>query len=276
MYTKISMKSAARIFLIIITTLLATVGIVLATIRFQFLEPTFWENSFDKHNVYNDLSAVVKKTVEAQITHDGGRVSDAKVLTDIITPGNLRDFITKNLVNVLGYVDGLYPKLNFYIPVSKIPKGLLPKNIAYQSEEVPVSTLLTEFNVNFISASQIQSFSLFGKVLTYLVILIFALVGLFLLLLFILVDAGKRFTAPAAAFLITGILMLGLCQAGSQAVSALSLNLLQKTVTAEVIVGTIIPPLIQDIVRIWLFIGIILAAVGIILFFLKKPLYNKL
>lgn len=274
-YTKVRMKSAAGVFLIILTTVLAVIGIILAAVRFQLLEPRFWENSFDKHNVYNNLSVVVKKTVEDQIVKDGGRVSDAKVLTDIITPENLKDFITKNLVNILGYADGIYPKLNFYLPISKIPKGLLPKSIAAQPEQMPVANLLTEFNVNFVSASQIQSLSLLGKVITYLTVSIFTLVGLFLLLLFILVDAGKRFIAPGVAFLITGVLILGLYQTGLQVGTGMSQSLVQKTVTAEVIVGAIIPPLIQDIAQTWLIIGIFLTALGVTLFFIKKPIYNK-
>jgi hypothetical protein len=166
--------------------------------------------------------------------------------------------------------------LNFYVPVSKLPHGFLPKNIESQSEQVPVTAVIKEFNVTFISASQIRSFSLIGKTVTYLLLLDCALIVLFLIFLFLLVSPGSRFVGPGFVLLLSGLLTFGLYQGGVQASFGLTQSLAQTTTSAQIIAATIIPPILNDLSLPWLFGGLILTAAGIVLFFLKKPLYNNI
>lgn len=265
------MKSAANIFLTLLTIPLIFICLLVSIVRFQLLSPPFWQAVFEKNNIYPKLAIVIRDGMENQIIKDGGKVKDAKILTNLITSENLEDFVTRNLDDILGYINGKYPTLNIYIPIAKIPKGLLTKNITSQPDQIYAETLIKEFNISFINSRQLQSLSVLGKTVTYLLILSWVITLLFILFLYLLVKSGGRFITLGIVSLVSGLLSISTYTGVVETGKIVASDLLQKTTTAEIIAGTLIPPLLQEILNTILIMGIILTAIGVVLFFVRKP-----
>lgn len=269
------MKITASIFIILLTVPLILLGIFAATVRFQLLDARFWQRTFEIHDTYSKLSTVLKNQVEDQIVSEGGRKSDVTILTDLITPANVKDFLDRNIVNLLSYANGKAAELIVYVPVSKIPRSLIPSNFAGISEQMPLTTLLSKFNIMGIGPGQIQYISLFGRGINYFLILDWALAVLFLFLLFVLVERGKRFIAPGITLLLSGLLTVSLYGVVITTNANIAKDSIQIKSIAESLFSAITIPVFQEISKTWLIAGIVLIVVGLGLFFFKKPIYNR-
>lgn len=254
------MKTVASFILVIIFIPLFLIGIIAATSKFSLLNPVFWQRTFDTHNVYSDLAVNLKIMAEDKTVRDGGSRVDAKVLTDLITPLNLKDFIDRNLSNLLTFAGGQSQELFVYIPYKIIAKDLLPKSISNNPEEMTIENFLAKFNFTQINASQIRNISRVGIGLTYVLVLDGALLVLSLILLVLLAGSGKRLIGPATAFILSGSFTILLAE--------VVMNL--KNVRQEVI-SIIASSLALELSKAWLFAGISFVLLGIVLLFLRKP-----
>ncbi len=236
---------------------------------------SFWEKTFTSGDIYSVLSASINKNLESQTIAEGGKASDVKIFTDLITPGNLEDLITRNVNNVLQYVNGKTSEFIVYVPVNKIPESLLSKNINTVKTEMSLPELLKEFNVPGISANQIQSISQTGTGSWILYILTSLILVLLFCLLFISEGFGKRLVAPGIALVISGVLALIIAGAGTIIRINWARDLAGSSNMGDSIIGIVAPPVIQGLLSIWLLFGSAAIVLGFILFFVKKPRYNK-
>lgn len=246
------MKFLAKLLLIILFVPLSLAAVLAATIKFQLLDANFWRSTFKNNNVYTNLSVVVKIAVENQNEKGGGKKSDLKVLTDVITPNIVEDFISHNLDNFLGFANGKRKVLLVYIP----------KVINFNSEEIPLTALLSKFNITIGQDLPISQIAYAGLASTYSFIGFLALSILCLFLLFILTENGKKFITLGLALLISGLTILGLTLIG--------FLLKGKIFSSQIILSTFAPYIMQEILRLWITIGIIFLILGIILFLFKK------
>lgn len=268
------MRTTANILLLSLVVPLFLIAILAATLRFQLLSPGFWESTFEKNNVYSSLTDVVKGSIVSQTSKQGGSPSEIRFLTDLVTTANVRDFVNKNLENIFAFADTKTSQLIVYIPVSKLPKGLLPPNFASLSDTMTLSSLMTRLNIDGNLQSNIKYISLLGKTSLYLFYGDAAITVLFMILLFLLVAPGSRFVGPGIAFLLSGLISIGLYQLASQIKSQAFTLSAQKT-TADLVLNIAAPPLITEIAKTWLFVGVILSVIGILLFFVKRPASQK-
>lgn len=104
------MKTFASILLVIFFIPLLLISVVSYTLKFQLLDYNFWQSTFQKNNVYQNLASESKGSFESQINSEGGNKNDIQVLTDLITPDNTKDVVDKNLQNFLSFANGLSPK----------------------------------------------------------------------------------------------------------------------------------------------------------------------
>lgn len=268
------MRSFAGSLLVFLSIPLFLAVLLSATLKFQLLQPRFWETAFEGSNVYSSLSAIVKQSVINQTVKEGGKASEISAITDIINPANVKDFVNKNLEHILNYANGQSRELFVYIPVSKFPKAFLPSNFSSISEDITLVTLLKKLDIKGIDAAQIQYISHLGKWSGYL----FAGAGLLLVLfwglLFLLTKPAGRFGGPGLAFILDGLTALSLYFYAGQLRSQLG-HIAGSSNTAGTVLVTLAPPLITEIVKTWLVAGIFLVALGIVLFFLRKPAYNQ-
>jgi hypothetical protein len=256
-------KLAAQILLIILLVPLLFLGVLAFTFKFQLLNSSFWINALEKGGAYSRTSSALKTYFEQKIEKEGGRAGDARVLTDLITPENLKDITEKNITNLLSFANAQNSEPIIYLPVKKIPRGLLPKEFATLPENIPLPTLLSKFNIAGVDAEQIRQFSSLGRAAGYFLVLDLVIAAIFLLLLILLTEKGKRLVAPAIALFLTSMPVFALTRGG--AVSGTG-----GSSPAEVIALNLLPPVFGAIGIIWIIIGFSLIGLGVVLLFLKK------
>ncbi len=245
-------------------------GLLSTTARFQLLDTGFWLTTFEKNNVYDNFAKVLKTSTEKQTIKEGGNIGDAAFLTNLLTPENLKDITEKNLSNALTFLNGKSEELIVYIPVSKIPKDLLPKTIKPISEQMTAEELLKEFNIMGVKSAQIKNLSSIGSWTTYFWLTNFGLIVLVIFLLIRLVNNGSRFVAPGLVFILSGILTLAVVLFGFVVRGSMLTDWVKSSEPSQIILATFAPYIFWGVLRVWLFAGIGLLASGVLLLFLKK------
>jgi len=246
------------------------IGVVLSSIRFQLLSPSFWETTFRSNNIYTNLSAAIKTTAEQKTVKDGGSLKEVKVLTNLITPANLQYFLEKNIKNILDFANGKAKEAVVYIPIKILPRGLLPTNFGKITENTPLTTLLTEFHVQGVQPAQIQSISKFGQTVSYLLALDVALFVLVLIGLILLADSGKHFVAPGVGLIIGGVAALAFSLLGFVIRTSMLTDWVKSTEPSQIILAPFAPYLLAEIIKIWTTAGALAVLAGGVLIFFKK------
>jgi hypothetical protein len=269
------MRFFLKLILTIIFVPLFLILLIAVTLRFQFLVPSFWENTFGTTSTYSNLAVSINKNLVAQTISEGGNRGDVKIFTDLITSENLKDVINKNIVNVLSFANGSAKEIIVYIPINKIPKSLLTKNFSSLSDQMSLTTLLKEFNISGITPTEIQIVSRLGVNAWVFLITSTALSVLVLYCLYLLVDQAKRLIAPGVALILAGLSGMVVYLLGTVIRINWTKDLAGSVNTGDSIIGTVAPPVIGAVIGVWLIYAITLIILGIVLFFIKKPGYNK-
>ena len=265
------MKFLIKLLLVILYVPVFLIFIFAVNLRFQLLTPSFWDKSFSSESTYSKLSVSINKNLESQTIAEGGTKGDVRILTDLITPENIKDTISKNINNLLLYANGKANDLNVYIPVNKIPESLLSNNFNKVQTEMSLTELLKDFNVQGISASQIQLISRAGYISWLGFIISSILVVLLLGLLYIFVGVGKRLVAPGMVLVISGITALLVTGAGTIIRINWTKDLAGSPNMGDSIIGIVAPPIVQGLLNVWLYFAAASLILGFALFFVKKP-----
>jgi len=268
------MRLVASMFLVIFFILIFLVGLFAATFKFQLLDYDFWKVAFERHSVYQSLAISSKNFLESQVGKEGGSKNDAKVLTDLITTENVKDFVGKNIQNILSFVNGRTPQIIVYIPVNIIPKNLLPKNLSGIQSEILLQDLLTKFNYKDYQNLPLRELGRLGWSATFVFMGLVSLLLIILILLTLLVQEGSRLTAPGIAVFLSGFLTFILSKIGGSFKTMSSGSLPSSSSFAGVLAGNLLPPLIKEFMKTWSAVGLTLVATGLVLFFVRKPRYN--
>jgi hypothetical protein len=246
-----------------------------ATIKFQILKISFWENTFQLSGSYVTLSEAVIDSLEMQVLAGGGTKDDIAVFTDLATAGNLKDLVNRNIENFLNYVNGKSKEAFIYVPVGRLPKSLLPEEIGGIGQQIGLASFLNSTGVASVSASQIQKIQNTPRLVNLAFFASIVLMILTLAAFFALTEQGKRFGFAGFAMVASG----GILSAAAKLIDLVNTGLFQSLVQRKdlggVIVGVMAPPIITEISKVWLIIGIVAMVIGVILFFVKKP-YNNL
>jgi len=268
-------KFIAKLVLTIILIPVFLIFLLSINLRFQLLVPSFWQKAFVSGDVYSKLSLSINKNLESQVIAQGGRAGDVKILTDLISSTNLEDMISKNVNNFLGYANGKASEIIVYIPVSKIPEPLLSQNFNAVKEQMSLPDLIKEFHVAGISANQIQTISHVGEWTWLLFIFATLLLALILFFLYLCVSAGKRLVAPAIALILSGLFGTAVYFLGTLIRKSWVGGLAGDSNTVNSLVGIMAPPIMEEILRIWLLFSAGAMILGIVLLFFKKPGYIR-
>jgi len=258
------MKIIAKIVLNILFVVAVVLFSISLTLKFQILDTNFWKKTFNDDGIYSQLSTAIKNNLDNQVVAGGGSKNDAAPLTSLVTPDNLKDFIDNNIDNLLGFINGKNKEIVIYIPVKRIPISLLPIGIGRISEQMPIGNLLTEFNVQGISVSQIEQVKIIGTVSTYIFILSAVLI---ILILFALNFSSLTIFLAGLSIGIGAVVIIFFK-------NAITLGLLSVQNLAAMILRIVAPPVLQKIYILWLSESLIMIVVSIFLFFINKS-YNR-
>ena len=174
----------------------------------------------------------------------------------------------------MNYANGKTPSLNVYVPVSKLPKGLLPKNLSSTPEQMPINSFFANFGIP-ITANQIQWISLIGKVSYYMFLASIGVAALCLFLLILLVGSGQRFVFPGIVMGTTGVIIIFFWNSARNFSSSLNTNLQGIPTVGQDIIRIVAPPLVTALLERWVIVGSGLIILAIVFFFLKKPSRGK-
>lgn len=265
------MKIVIQILLILLIILVFAVFQIGSVFKFALLNSNFWIMSFTRNNVYTSLSKVIKNSFELQVTKDGFDKNEARVLTDLITPENTKDFVNNNLINLLDFTNGKSAELSVYIPISRTPKDILPKSISTLNNEMTLEQISEKFNVTGLDKLPLKELNSVGRVLGYLVLVSGLLLVIMFVLLILLTESGTRFVAAGVSLIMSGtisiIFGLGLIRVSNVFKSQVAM---QNNLNNEV-AKVILPNLLSDLNMIFLISGIGIVFFGLLISFLKKP-----
>lgn len=268
------MKVLAQVIIGIILIPLILLFFISVNLRFQLLSPRFWDNAFSGDNTYSKLSASISKNLTTQTLKEGGTAGDVKVLTDVLSTANLEDFLKKNISNFLSFANGKAKEAIVYIPISKVPKSLISPMIGSVSEQMKLTDLLADFNIH-VTAAQIQMISSFGLGSWIIFYVIAVIAALLVFLIYLATDRGKHFITLGLTALVSGIISLVVFGASEIIRINWAKDLAGSLNLGDSLIGIIAPPIIGGLSRVWLWGGLLLLLIGITLFFIRKPAYNK-
>lgn len=265
------MKYIAQFFLAILFIVLFILVLLTSTLKFALLNYNFWSSAFTKHDVYSELSSVIKSSVDQQVDRQGGTKSDVSILTDLVTPENTKDFVNNNLTNFIDFLNGKSGELIVYVPINRAPKGLLPKNISELNNEMTVSQLGEKFDIGGLDQLPFDILSRVGPTVLYAFIGSAVIMLVFFLLLILTTEVESRFVAPGIAVFLSGIVTLLTTQWGAKAMENVTSQFSKNTDLSTQIFVSIVPSLAVEIINLWIVAGIVLTIIGVLLMFIKKP-----
>lgn len=152
------MKNLIKIFSSLLYVPLIIITIICGAVKYRLLNDNFWIRSFEKNNTYQKLQHEVINYLESK---------NANIFSELVTIDNIRDFTTKNITKVIYFINGKSDELSFYVPVSKIPKEMLPKKLGTLKENMSVKEIIQKFNINGIDPMFFEQFKYVGKIVNY-------------------------------------------------------------------------------------------------------------
>jgi hypothetical protein len=261
------MKILAKILLVLVSIPVFFLCILSINVRFQLLSSRFWINTFEKNAVYSQISAEIGTRLTSKVVAGGGEESDITVLSALVSTDNLKYFFEKNIQSFISYANGKSSEITIFIPFSS--------ELGDFSEEISLMDFLDEFNIAVVSESDIQMISKYGFFSWMAFVALLTLLVLIFVLLYLLTDSGKSLVSQGMAFILFGTTLTMAFFIGQFAGEVISRDFTGSSNIGTSLMAIITPPIIQNLIRTWIWIGILLFIFGILLFFIKKPAIFK-
>lgn len=270
------MKFVAKVILIILSIPISILCILSINIRFQFLSFGFWANSFERGNVYSQISKSLEDRLVAKVVAEGGRKSDIGVLSNLISSSGLKNFFEENAMGVLDYANGQSSEITVFAPnlMESSKEGFDIGDLGSLSQKMRLSDFLKEYNVAGLSESDILIISKFGIWSWMLLGVSFTLLILVLALIYLLTNGGKYLKAQGVALTLSGSLILIVYFAGTFLSKLLTERFVGSSNVGASLIAIAAPPIIKNVLQIWIWFGVSAVFLGILLFFIRKPVYN--
>lgn len=271
------MKIAAKIILILLSIPIFFLCILSINIRFQFLKYGFWTATLYKADAYSKVSLLLKDRLVEKVVAGGGKANDVSDLSVLFSAGNLKIFTESNIKSLLTYANGGSSELKVFIPLSNgnISKESDLKDFAATTREMSLGEFLKEFNVDSLKAEDFTPISKLGMLSWALTILSLFLLILIILLIYLLSTSGRRMIFLGIMFLIASFSTFSLYFLGRVSERFVIEKFIDDVNIGKSLAGIIVPPIIENIIYIWLWFAVSAAVFGVLLFFVKKPAINK-
>lgn len=261
------MKVFAKILLTFLAMPVFLLLILSINIRFQFLDSEFWTNTFEKGNVYQKISNKIDSSLESSTIGSGGMADDVTSLSSLVSEENIKVFFEENVKSFTEYANGKSSEIMVTFPFSN--------NIWNLSQKMELTQFLKENNIGTVNKEDLKNISRFGT-WSWMATssLILAIIFIYTLL-YLLTDSGKHLISLGLVSLFSGILMVAFFAAGKFGSSIISRDFIESTNLGKSIIAIVSIPVIKAVAVIWFWAGIAAVILGIILFFVKKPVYNQ-
>lgn len=190
-------------------------------------------------------------------------------VTKLITADKIQDFTENNITRTASFINGQSDKLLLYFPVDKwgLPKSITSeKPFTLLSEETDLSMLI-EFSEGRlpIKLSQIDWVQNLGETLKISWMISLITIPVLLIVHYLLSKGGLKIRATAKLLVTLGTVAIGL----GGVLVFLNRNLTRGVYfwkqATQILAGAIIPPIISEIIKLWLGIGFGLLFLGLII-----------
>src|SRR4030042_3243934 len=276
-------------------TIIAFFGIIsliilvfLSAITFLFLNPNFYIKSLSKPGIYKNiekgLKASARDTLKLQLTGEtieydklsvGERSAIDSQIEKFIAPvneNNIKDITENNVTLLLNYINGKNERLIIYLPLSKwnLPGETLQKIPDYlKSDNLDILKIKEEnpdLNINTDSIITLKGIGLRIRTLW-----IGALAITILLFLFHLALGDSKFRFVKTGRVITGggIIILFLSWVIRIFQNTFGQNIASRSQASDILAGTILSALLENVVTLFLGCAIFLILFGFIMFNIK-------
>ncbi|EKE12756.1 MAG: hypothetical protein ACD_13C00144G0061 [uncultured bacterium] len=267
------MKFVSKILLIILSVPILVLCVLSINVRLQFLSSDFWIGTFEKADVYTQISTSLSSRLFDKVVAGGGKGSDVAVLSSLISPNILKIFFEENIKSILLYANGKSSEIVVFTPFStdSILRGVKAEDLGNFSEKMTLDDFLKKFNITGINEKDIQIVSKFGIWSWLFVIGSLSLLALVLVLTYLLTGTGKRLTTMGIELTLSGICVLVVNFLADFIVKSFTENFAGSANVGTSLIAITAPPIIQNITQIWIWFGISSLILGVLLFFIKKP-----
>lgn len=259
------MKFIAKFLLTAIAVPVFIILVLSINIRFQFLSSKFWTDTLEKGNVYAKISSVISDNLESKVIAEGGGKSDVAVLTNLISPLNVKDFAQNNIQSVISYANGREPELAIYTP------SLKPSDKPVPLEKVSFAQFAKDYNVSGVTQKDLEVLAKFGFWSWLLFGASIVLIILISVFLYLLAPHGKHLGGMGTVFVLSSVVMAGCYFFLNYAAGLLTDNFAGSSNIATAFGAVIAPPVIGEIIKVWALFSVLTFVLGILLFFVKKP-----
>jgi hypothetical protein len=270
------MKVVAKILLTILTIPILLLCILSINIRSQFMSSGFWINTFEHANVYSKISNSIENRLTPRVEAEGGKWSDIGELSNIISAKSIKNIFEDNIRSILSYANGRDKELMLYTPLP-IKDNLSQEdlnNLDNYSEKNTVGDFIKEFNITSVNESDFKIISKFGiyswifTAVTYVLLLLILISG------YLITSYGKHFISLGISLILSGTVIVGGYILGIISADILTSRFTQSTGIGTSLVAIMAPPVIFKITQIWIWFGVSTIIIGVMLLFMKKPVYN--
>lgn len=264
------MRVLGKILLTILFIPLFFLFLISTTLRFQILNQNFWLNTLQQEGVYENIEVALKEGFMQKAQEESVSTQESLLVSSLITADNIKVFLEENIVNITQFLNGTTQELLVYLPLERLPPQLT-RTINLESNEVPIEELTTLLgNSQALNQVPLGLLSDLGLYLTIAWLIIITILVSLTALIYKLVKGGQRLTFPGLTFALSGLLTLVVVAFGSVVRKEMAKDLLQGE-PAEILLGTIAPPALSQILQLWMYIGAGFLFFGFLAFFFKKP-----
>jgi len=237
------------------------------------LSSDFWIRTFERADVYTQISTSLSSRLLDKVVAGGGERSDVTVLSSLISPNILKTFFEENIKSTLLYANGKSSEIIIFMPFSadSILRGVKAEDLGNFSEKMTLNDFLKKFNITEIDEKDIQIISKFGIWSWLLVVSSSLLLALVLVLTYILTGVGKRLTTMGIELTLSGICVLAVIFLADFIVRSFMESFTGSTNVGTSLVAIIAPPVIENVAQVWVWFGISSLILGVLAFFIKKP-----
>lgn len=237
------MKNAARIIIGTISTSLFITLILLITIRFELLNKSFLFGSFEKHNVYVQLPALLANSIPNDPNLSGEEGKGLVEFAKNISPQVLKPLIEDNLTQVIDFLNGRSKD----IVLSFSLQGIGFENasgLRWSLSQIPDKNLQEKIKMlNGIGNTLITA----GFVILIILVILFFLYGR--------LTVPKQLFGGRSILLSTGIYVLAISTIGKLSIMAIGKELINGREPSQKILGLLSASLFSDITTTWLIMG---------------------
>ncbi len=268
------MKFVIKFLLFTLSAPILLIAVLSINLRFQLLSSKFWLTTFDRANVYYQISNSVVSKLNSNVVAEGGNVNDIGTLSELISANSLKGLIEENINSILLYANGQSKELILTVPlaIENLPQGVNPTNLEDLSKKMTFGEFVKEFNITGISEQDI-------KILASMGLWSYILFGISIVLIIVIIEAGYLITTPGKRisitfinFVLSGLTLFSVYYVLTEAGRLIKVNYIGSMNIGTSIFAIVIPPLLNNLAQIWLWIGAATVIIGIVFIFIKKPI----